>query len=207
MGVQTRIPGKGEKVLSASAGEVAFYEAAFPTGLRFPMHATIKRISHASNAWRNIISVLVIWRFYRRHLSLNKFRCLYALLKGPGSESGWLYFKTRLGKNILKGARSNVKGWKRRFFFISGDDWEFHPSKQCNKVPVLSQTEDERFRQVFEKMGGGHFKILVILNSRTFHKYFAPDRVEMSLSDSDKAEGDIGSEVKQVQHSARNLAE
>ncbi|GFS39979.1 hypothetical protein Acr_00g0065950 [Actinidia rufa] len=92
---ETRIPGKGEMVLSASAS-------------------------------KNIISVLVIWRFYRRHLSLNEFRCLYALLKGPGSESGWLYFKARLGKNILNGAPSNVKGWKRRFFFVLG--LEFHPS-------------------------------------------------------------------------------
>ncbi|GFS44415.1 hypothetical protein Acr_00g0090220 [Actinidia rufa] len=45
---------------------------------------------------------------------------------GSESESGQFYFKARLGKNILKGPPNNVKGWKRRFFFISGDDWEFH---------------------------------------------------------------------------------
>ncbi|PSS36174.1 Collagen alpha-1(VII) chain like [Actinidia chinensis var. chinensis] len=136
IGVQTRIPGKGEMVLSASSDEVAFYEAAFPAGLRFPVHPTIRQILDfysicpaqlSPNAWRNIISVLVIWRFHRPHLSLNEFRCLYTLLKGPGSESEWLYFKARPSKNVLKGAPSNVKGWKRRFFFISGDDWEFHP--------------------------------------------------------------------------------
>ncbi|GFS33578.1 hypothetical protein Acr_00g0029410 [Actinidia rufa] len=32
----------------------------------------------------------------RRHLSLNKFRCLYTLFNSPGSDSGWLYFKARL---------------------------------------------------------------------------------------------------------------
>ncbi|PSS07222.1 Proline--tRNA ligase [Actinidia chinensis var. chinensis] len=208
MGVQTRIHGKGETILFASMGEVAFYEAVFPVGLRFPVYPTIKRILNfygicptqlSPNAWRNIISVLVIWHFHRCYLSLNEFRCLYTLLKGPGSESGWLYFKARPSKNILKGAPSNVKGWKRRFFFVSGDDWEFHPiipRKQCNKVPVLSPIEEERFRQVFEKIGGGHFKIPVILTSRTFYKYFSPGRVEVSSSGSGVAEGDIGGEAE-----------
>ncbi|PSS08090.1 hypothetical protein CEY00_Acc18454 [Actinidia chinensis var. chinensis] len=97
-------------------------------------------------------------------------RCLYALLKGPRLESGWLYFKARPSKNILKGAPDNVKGWKKKFFFILGDDLEFHlsisreegavhvlrlwgaPGKRCNKVPAQSETEDKRFR------GGGTIK-------------------------------------------------
>ncbi|GFS32727.1 hypothetical protein Acr_00g0024230 [Actinidia rufa] len=39
--VQLRIPGDGETILSARQGEVAFYEAAFLAGLRFPIHPTI----------------------------------------------------------------------------------------------------------------------------------------------------------------------
>lgn len=137
VGIQARIPGKGETILSAGSGEAAFYEAAFHAGLRFPMHPFIRRMLNfygicsaqlSPNAWRNIISVLVIWRFSRHHLSLNEFRCLYTLLKGPGLESGWLFFKARPGRSILKGAPSNVKGWKTRFFFVSGDDWEFCPT-------------------------------------------------------------------------------
>ncbi|GFY86418.1 hypothetical protein Acr_05g0000570 [Actinidia rufa] len=153
MGVQTRIPGKGEIVLSASSGEVAFYEAAFPTGLR------------------------------------------------PS-------------KNILKGALNNVKGWKKRFFFILGDEWEFHPTipreeravrvprswgapgKQCNKVPILSPVKEERFRQVFKKVREGRFKIPVILNSRTFYKYFAPGQVGVSLSGSGTTKGEVGGEAE-----------
>ncbi|GFZ15779.1 hypothetical protein Acr_25g0001880 [Actinidia rufa] len=60
--------------------------------------------------------------------SLNEFMCLYALLKGLGSELGWLYFKASPCKNILKGDSSNVKGRNNRFYFISGDEWEFHSS-------------------------------------------------------------------------------
>ncbi|GFS38362.1 hypothetical protein Acr_00g0057040 [Actinidia rufa] len=90
----------------------------------------------------------------------------------------------------LRGSPNNVTGLKKRFFFVSGDDWEFHhsipheegavrgsrswgaPGKQCNKVPTLSEIEDKRFHRVFEKIGeGGHFKIPVV--PKTFHKYFA----------------------------------
>ncbi|GFY91077.1 hypothetical protein Acr_07g0012730 [Actinidia rufa] len=128
---------------------------------------------------------------------------------GPGSESGWLYFKARLGKHILKGASNNVKGWKKRFFFISRDDWEFHPSiprkegvvqvprswgspsKQCNKVSALSETKDERFCRVFEKIGeGGHFKIPVNLDLRT--QIFHPQPSRMSSSGGGTVKGDIG---------------
>ena len=55
-------------------------------------------------------------------MSLNKFRCLYSLFKSLKPNSGWLYFKMRSGKNWIKGSPSNFKRWKRRFFFISGDD-------------------------------------------------------------------------------------
>ncbi|GFY91569.1 hypothetical protein Acr_07g0017650 [Actinidia rufa] len=34
----------------------------------------------------------------------------------------------RPSKTMTKGYPSNVKGWKRRFFFISEDNWEFSPS-------------------------------------------------------------------------------
>ncbi|GFY90576.1 glutathione S-transferase TAU 1 [Actinidia rufa] len=33
--------------------------------------------------------------------------------------------KARPEKNLLRGSPSNVKGWKTRFFFASGDEWEF----------------------------------------------------------------------------------
>ncbi|GFZ21535.1 hypothetical protein Acr_29g0006970 [Actinidia rufa] len=108
-------------------------------------------------------------------------RCLYTLLKGSGSELGWLYFKARPSKNFLKGPPNNVKGWKRRFFFVSGDDWEFH----------LSIPHEEGAVRVSRSWGTP-----VILNSRTFHKYFATGRVEMSSSGGSTVKGDIGGEAE-----------
>ena len=131
-GVRLRIPGDGETILSARQGEVAFYEAAFLAGLRLPIHPTIREIlihykicpaQLSPNAWRSIVCSLVIWRLFKRHMSCDEFRCLYSLRPLP--DSGWYYFKARLEKNLLRGSPSNVKGWKTRFFFASGDEWEF----------------------------------------------------------------------------------
>ncbi|GFS36777.1 hypothetical protein Acr_00g0047970 [Actinidia rufa] len=56
-----------------------------------------------------------------------------------------------------------LKGWKKKFFFISGDDWEFAyglsrelgvlrvlrswstPDPRCNMPPVLTESEQESF--------------------------------------------------------------
>lgn len=142
--VQARIPAENETILSTHPGEVAFYEAVFPARLRFLVYRTIRRILSfynicpaqiSPNAWRCVVCVLVIWRFYRCHMSLNEFRCLYTLFKNPKPNSGWLYFKARSGKNMFKESPSNVKGWKNIFFFISEDDWEILPNTTSKEVP------------------------------------------------------------------------
>ena len=42
--VQIRMPEEGETIASTRSGEVAFNEAAFQAGLRFPIHPTISII-------------------------------------------------------------------------------------------------------------------------------------------------------------------
>ncbi|GFY82855.1 hypothetical protein Acr_02g0010950 [Actinidia rufa] len=115
--IQFRIPGQGETILSTSSGEVAFYEAAFHAGLRFPIHPIIRRIlNHYKicpaqlypNAWQFVICSLFIWQYYKCHMSCDEFRCLYSLSSLP--DLGWYYFKARPDKNLLEGSPSNVKG-------------------------------------------------------------------------------------------------
>ncbi|GFY81644.1 hypothetical protein Acr_01g0014530, partial [Actinidia rufa] len=121
-GVRLRIPGDGETILSARQGEIC------PAQL-------------SPNAWRSVICSLVIWRIFKRHLSCGEFRCLYSL--SPLPDSGWYYFKARPEKNLLRGSPSNVKGWKTRFFFASGDEWELAPgvaaSESLLRVPDLGE--------------------------------------------------------------------
>ncbi|XP_057511552.1 uncharacterized protein LOC130793727 isoform X1 [Actinidia eriantha] len=217
-GVQLRLPGDGETILSAREGEVAFYEAAFQAGLRLPLHPTIRKIlihynicpaQLSPNAWRSVICSLVIWRYFKRHLSCDEFRCLYSL--SPLPDSGWYYFKARPEKNFLRGSPSNVKGWKTRFFFASGDEWEFPsnapvsdgtprvsrswgtPGKNCNKSPVLSEEDAKRSEAVFARIEpGSNFEVSKVLGSRTFTKFFAAGRTEASSSGGDLTSADEG---------------
>ncbi|GFS30368.1 hypothetical protein Acr_00g0011500 [Actinidia rufa] len=217
-GIRLRIPGDGETILSARQGEVAFYEAAFQAGLRLPIHPTIREIlvhykicpaQLSPNAWRSVICSLVIWRHFKRHMSCDEFRCLYSL--SPLPDSGWFYFKARPDKNLLRGSPSNVKGWKTRFFFASGDEWELPsgtaasntlrvprswgtPGKSCNKLPTLSEVDAKRTEEVLGKIEpGGYFEVSKVLGSRTFQKHFAAGCTALSTSGGDNtASGEEG---------------
>ncbi|GFY87131.1 hypothetical protein Acr_05g0007700 [Actinidia rufa] len=122
--------------------------------------------------------ILSHWGSGRGSLGTERRSCLPVMARSRiGVRMALLQGET--GKNIMKGAPSNDKGWKKRFFFVSGDDWEFHPS--------IPREEGPRRR---------HFKIPMVLYSRTFHKYFATDQVKMSSSGGGTAKGDIGSEAE-----------
>ncbi|GFY89184.1 hypothetical protein Acr_06g0011240 [Actinidia rufa] len=129
-------------------------------------------------------------------------RCLYSL--SPLPDSGWYYFKARPEKNLLRGSPSNVKGWKTRFFFASGDEWELAPGtaasesslrvprswgtpgKSCNKLPTLSEVDAKRMEAVFGKIEpGGYFEVSKVLNSRTFKRHFAGGCSALSTSGGD----------------------
>ncbi|GFY98187.1 hypothetical protein Acr_12g0007280 [Actinidia rufa] len=93
----------------------------FPSGMRLLIPGDGR--DNFVNSPRRVICSLVIWRHFKRHMSCDEFRCLYSL--SPLPDSGWYYFKARPEKNLFRGSPSNVKGWKTRFFFASGDEWEF----------------------------------------------------------------------------------
>ena len=51
--IQIRLPKAGETIESARPGEVAFYEAAFHAGLRFPIHfALLQYLPHPAHPQR-----------------------------------------------------------------------------------------------------------------------------------------------------------
>ncbi|GFY90258.1 hypothetical protein Acr_07g0004550 [Actinidia rufa] len=195
-GIRLRIPGDGETILSARQGEVAFYEAAFQAGLRLPIHPTIREI-------------LVHYKICPAQLSPTRGDPSY--VRCPLPDSGWFYFKARPDKNLLRGSPSNVKGWKTRFFFASGDEWEFPsgtaasntlrvprswgtPGKSCNKLPTLSEVDAKRTEEVLGKIEpGGYFEVSKVLGSRTFQKHFEAGCTALSTSGGDNtASGEEG---------------
>ncbi|GFS32283.1 hypothetical protein Acr_00g0021730 [Actinidia rufa] len=184
--IQIRLPEVDETIVFTRSGEVAFYEATFHASLRLPLHPIIRRILYFYNIcptqlvpyeWRSLVRAMV------------------------------LYFKARSKKTLLRGYSNNVKGWKKKFFFILGDDWEFSmrisrgtgvprvlrlwgtPSKRCNKLPVLSTTEQKRIDKILESFSGGNFfTIKEVLESKSFRRCFKLDSKSMASSDGDNGE-------------------
>ncbi|GFS42450.1 hypothetical protein Acr_00g0079930 [Actinidia rufa] len=149
-------------------------------------------------------------------MSYDEFRCLYSL--SPLPDSGWYYFKARPDKNLLRGSPSNVKRWKKRFFFASEDEWEFFPSKplglgiprkSCKALLALTETEAKRTVEVLGKIEpGGYFDMSKVLGSKTFTKHFAVGRMEVSSSGGDNATlGDEGEFRGDLQHSGSSRSD
>ncbi|GFY98090.1 hypothetical protein Acr_12g0006310 [Actinidia rufa] len=92
------------------------------------------------NAWRSITCSMALWRVYKYSLSLSEFRNLFSLSCNPKPDQGWLYFKARNKKVLLGGYPSNVKGWKSKFFFVSGDEWEIPAGTSPVGAPRVPRT-------------------------------------------------------------------
>ncbi|GFS46080.1 hypothetical protein Acr_00g0100020 [Actinidia rufa] len=180
------LPEANETVASTCPGEVAFYEATFQAGLRLPIHPTIRRIL----AHYNICP----------QLAPN------ALFNNPKSNSGWLYFKARPRKTLLGGYPCNVKGWKKKFFFISRDNWEFThrlsrdlrvlrvsrswstPDKRCNVSPIFIEIGQERFDQISSTLEQGQLYLIKgVLRSKSFLRSFGLDSKRMAYNGMDNA--------------------
>ena len=156
--VRVRLPKEGETIVSARPGEVAFYEAAFSTGLCFPIHSTIRLIlqfyniclAHlVPNAWRSIACSMALWWVFKYTLSLSEFRNLFSLNSNSKPDQGWLYFKARNKKNLLGGYPSNVKGWQNKFFLVIGDEWEFPEDATREGTPRVPRTWGVQGRSIF----------------------------------------------------------
>ncbi|GFZ21475.1 hypothetical protein Acr_29g0006370 [Actinidia rufa] len=61
--------------------------------------------------------------------------------------------------------------------------------QRFNKLPILTDLEEQRFNKVLEKIGGrGFFPVMTILGSKVFCKCFAFGRKKMASSGGDNAE-------------------
>ncbi|GFZ03432.1 hypothetical protein Acr_16g0000560 [Actinidia rufa] len=97
------------------------------------------------------------------------------------------------GKNkkvLLGGYPSNVKGWKSKFFFVFGDEWEIPEGtswegapivprtwgildKHCNNPPQLLGDEPKVFEEIFWSVEkSGRFLVPMLLDSKSFGRVF-----------------------------------
>ncbi|GFZ19989.1 hypothetical protein Acr_28g0006940 [Actinidia rufa] len=93
-------------------------------------------------------------------------------------------------KVLLGGYPSNVKGWKSKFFFVFGDEWEIPEGtswegapivprtwgildKHCNNPPQLLGDEPKVFEEIFWSVEkSGRFLVPMLLDSKSFGRVF-----------------------------------
>ncbi|GFZ20083.1 hypothetical protein Acr_28g0007880 [Actinidia rufa] len=166
------LPDEGETITSTRPGEVAFYEAAFPAGLRFPVHNTIRLILQfynicpaqlVPNAWRSIACSMALWRVYRRGTRKFCSEDTPATLRG-GRASSFLspVMNGRFLRKSLGKALQEFRG--RGGFQIS------------TATILLGFFDDEMkvFEEIFRSVEeSGRFSVPVLLDSKSFRRVFA----------------------------------
>ncbi|GFZ18369.1 hypothetical protein Acr_27g0001080 [Actinidia rufa] len=182
------------------------------------------------NAWRSIVYSMAMWRVFKYTLSLFEFRNLFNLNSNPKSDQGWLYFKARNKKTLLGGYPSNVKGWKSKFFFVSGDEWElpkgsplegaprvprawgFQVDKHCNNPPRLYGDESKVFKEIFKSIENTErFSVPVLLESKSFRRVFvSPGSMASGTAGENRpsgeapsSSGDVGESQNSHEHARR----
>ncbi|GFS42074.1 hypothetical protein Acr_00g0077920 [Actinidia rufa] len=125
--MQLRIPEEGETITSTRPGKGSQRVA---KGSQCP--ARPQRVAKGSQSVANIFTIfelgrgaISLWHAYKYAMPISEFKHLFSLNNKPKPDHDWLYFKARYKKTLLRGYPSNVKGWKKKIFFTSRDDWEF----------------------------------------------------------------------------------
>ena len=118
--VKVRLPRPKEQACHFSLGEVCFYEAAFLSGRRFPVHP------------------MEIWLAAtdRDMIKVDKLVYLYCL-KEP-KEYGYYELVSWVREaRIVKDLPFSFRYWKSQFFFVSEDEFETLPGEVWGDVPRL----------------------------------------------------------------------
>jgi hypothetical protein len=134
--VVLRIPESDEVACSSRYGDVAFYEADFNAGVRFPLQPLMRELlDHlnlspgqlAPNAWRTVVGCMVMWKVLsdgKDDLTLDELLFCYKPSQIAASPGFWSLNMRQRGLKLVVGTPSSNREWKDRFVFVCGDNWE-----------------------------------------------------------------------------------
>uniref|UniRef100_A0A2N9FY07 Uncharacterized protein n=1 Tax=Fagus sylvatica TaxID=28930 RepID=A0A2N9FY07_FAGSY len=147
--VVLRIPESDEVACSSRYGDVAFYEADFTAGVRFPMQPLMRELlDHlnlapgqlAPNAWRSVVGSMVMWKVLsngKDDLTLDELLFCYKPCQIPASPGFWTLNMRQRGLKLIVGNPSSNREWKDNYVFVCGDNWEgLQCEKDDNFIPV-----------------------------------------------------------------------
>jgi hypothetical protein len=134
--VVLRIPESDEVACSSRYGDVAFYEADFNAGVRFPLQPLMRELlDHlnlapgqlAPNAWRSVVGSMVMWKVLsngKDDLTLDELLFCYKPCQIPASPGFWTLSMRQRGLKLIVGNPSSNREWKDNYVFVCGDNWE-----------------------------------------------------------------------------------
>uniref|UniRef100_A0A2N9H8T4 Uncharacterized protein n=2 Tax=Fagus sylvatica TaxID=28930 RepID=A0A2N9H8T4_FAGSY len=147
--VVLRIPESDEVACSSKYGDVAFYEADFNAGVRFPLQPLMRELlDHlnlapgqlAPNAWRSVVGSMVMWKVLsngKDDLTLDELLFCYKPCQIPASPGFWTLSMRQRGLKLIVGNPSSNREWKDNYVFVCGDNWEgLQCEKDDNFIPV-----------------------------------------------------------------------
>ena len=130
--VRARLPREEERAYHFLPGEVCFYEAAFLSGLRFPIHPFLMELlgrfgiipgQFMPNSWRIVVSCMEIWLVATNGNMIEVDELVYLYCLKESKE--YRYYKLvpwERRTRIVRDLPSSFRYWKSRFFFMSRDD-------------------------------------------------------------------------------------
>ena len=147
--VVLRIHESDEVACSSRFGDVAFYEADFNAGVRFPMQPLMRELLDrlnlapgqlSPNAWRTVVGSMVMWKVLsdgKDDLTIDELLFCYKPCQIPASPGFWSLNMRQRGLKLIVGTPSSNREWKDNYIFVCGDNWEgLHCEKDDNFIPV-----------------------------------------------------------------------
>uniref|UniRef100_A0A2N9F733 Uncharacterized protein n=1 Tax=Fagus sylvatica TaxID=28930 RepID=A0A2N9F733_FAGSY len=152
--VVLRIPESDEVACSSRYGDVAFYEADFNAGVRFPLQPLMRELLDrlnlapgqlAPNAWRTVVGSMVMWKVLsggKDDLTVDELLFCYKPCQISASKGFWTLSMRQRGLKLIVGNPSSNREWKDDYVFVCGDNWE-----------GLISEKDDHFIRVRRKWG------------------------------------------------------
>uniref|UniRef100_A0A2N9IZ84 Uncharacterized protein n=1 Tax=Fagus sylvatica TaxID=28930 RepID=A0A2N9IZ84_FAGSY len=156
------IPNLDERACSSKLDNVAFYKADFNANLSFPMQPFMRELlgrlnlspgQLAPNAWRTVISCMVMWRVCSRGadaIMVDEFLYCYKPSQITVSSGFWTFNGQQKGMKLITGLLTSNREWKDGFIFVCGDNWEDPPWEERDEnfvhIPISRPTLDKEGR-------------------------------------------------------------
>jgi hypothetical protein len=147
--VVLRIPESDEVACSSRSGDVAFYEADFNAGVRFPLQPLMRELLDrlnlspgqlAPNAWRTVVGSMVMWKVLsggKDDLTVDELLFCYKPCQIPASPGFWSLNMRQRGLKLVVGTPTSNREWKDDYVFVCGDNWEgLSHEKDDHFIPI-----------------------------------------------------------------------